>query len=137
MVLLMAGTIQSATKWDDYNTLNSFWKISWKYNGAGILSLNSRNQEYMGVFLNGGTPKTPENDKFSRKPIVVGYQQFRKPPYMNLVSHPIIQNCPRMESIKLLKVYSTSFTASFIYMFGFGMFNYYILATCKTLISSI
>ena len=36
----------------------------------------------MGVSLNGGTPKTPQNDHFLvGKPMVVGYHHFRKPPY--------------------------------------------------------
>ena len=36
----------------------------------------------MGVSLNGGTPKTHQNDHFFvGKPMVVGYQHFRKPPY--------------------------------------------------------
>ena len=36
----------------------------------------------MGVSLNGGTPKTPQNDHFYvvGKHIVVGYHHFRKPP---------------------------------------------------------
>ena len=37
----------------------------------------------LGVSLNGGTPKTPQNDHFLvGKPMVVGYHQFRKPPYV-------------------------------------------------------
>ena len=37
---------------------------------------------YMGVSLNGGTPKTPQKESFLvGKPIVVVYQHFRKPPY--------------------------------------------------------
>lgn len=39
MVLLMAGTIRSATTWDGYNTLISFGKTSWKYIDAGICPL--------------------------------------------------------------------------------------------------
>ena len=36
----------------------------------------------MGVSLNGGTPKTPQNDHFVLgKSMVVGYHHFRKPPY--------------------------------------------------------
>ena len=36
----------------------------------------------MGVSLNGGTPKTPQNDHFLvGKLMVVGYHHFRKPPY--------------------------------------------------------
>ena len=35
----------------------------------------------MGVSLNGGTPKAPQNDQFLvGKPMVVGYHHFRKPP---------------------------------------------------------
>ena len=40
-------------------------------------------RSYMGVSLNGGTPKTPP--KWSclvGKPMVVGYHHFRKPPYI-------------------------------------------------------
>ena len=38
----------------------------------------------MGVSLNGGTPKTPQNDHFLvGKPMVVGYHHFRKPPYIS------------------------------------------------------
>ena len=38
----------------------------------------------MGVSLNGGTPKTPQNDHFYivGKPMVVGYHHFRKHPYI-------------------------------------------------------
>ena len=37
--------------------------------------------DHMGVSLNGGTPKTPQNDNFLvGKPMVVGYHHFRKPP---------------------------------------------------------
>ena len=41
-----------------------------------------RNANYhVGVSWNGGTPKTPQNDHFLvGKPMVVGYQHFRKPP---------------------------------------------------------
>ena len=36
----------------------------------------------LGVSLNGGTPKTPQNDPFLLgKPMVVGYHHFRKPPF--------------------------------------------------------
>ena len=35
---------------------------------------------HVGVSLNGGTPKTPQNDHFSRKTLVIGYHHFRKPP---------------------------------------------------------
>ena len=39
----------------------------------------------MGVSLNGGTRKTPQNDHVVGKPMVVGYQHFRKLPYMWII----------------------------------------------------
>ena len=42
-----------------------------------------RSMKHMGASLNGGTPKTPQNDQFLvGKPMVVGYHHFRKPPYI-------------------------------------------------------
>ena len=47
---------------------------------------------YMGVSLNGGTPKTPQNDHILvGKPMVVWYHHFRKPPYL------VTQKLPHLE----------------------------------------
>ena len=44
-------------------------------------SFSRKQRLYVGVSLNGGTPKTPQNDHFLvGKPMVVGYQHFRNPP---------------------------------------------------------
>jgi len=51
---------------------------------------------YMGVSLNGGTPKTPQNDQcLVGKPMVVGYHRFRKPSYSRYTWWFVGSNSPK------------------------------------------
>ena len=76
-----------------YNSQHRFLHKWWSLNpGCDIWqSIKIRVQLYMGVSLNGGTPKTPPKwSFFSRKTGkphgFVGYHHFRKPPYDDI--HP-------------------------------------------------
>ena len=73
LINIASSTLKSVSRWED--------KLAREFSWSPIASCNENPD--MGVSKNNGTPKTPQNDHFSvGKPMVVGYQHFRKHLYV-------------------------------------------------------